>query len=149
MRLIESSVIIPAPVEAVWRRLTDTARYPAWNPFITELSGRLQVGAKLRVRIVPPGGKPTSFTPTVTVMEDNRRLEWLGRAGITGLFDGRHSFTLERIDERITRMVQAEQFSGLLVPFTGSLLQRTAAGFQAMNEALREECVKAQPTARP
>jgi hypothetical protein len=35
-----------------------------------------------------------------------------------------------------TRFVQAEEFSGALIPFTGKLLARTKAGFEAMNAAL-------------
>ena len=56
--------------------------------------------------------------------------------GIPGLFDGRHSFTLTPLDEGHTRLTQAEDFSGALIPFTGKLLSRTRAGFEAMNAAL-------------
>jgi hypothetical protein len=52
-----------------------------------------------------------------------------------GLFDGRHSFTLERIDGG-TRLTQEETFTGALVPLIG--LTKTEEGFRAMNEALRD-----------
>jgi hypothetical protein len=143
MTTIEHSIVIPAPAAVVWSRLTDTQRFPSWNPFISELTGDLKTGSKLSVRINPPGGKAMSFAPTVTVVEQGRRLEWLGRMGIPGIFDGRHSFTLEQIDDHTTRLTQAERFTGCLVPFTGSLLRRTAAGFEAMNQALRTESVAA------
>ena len=136
---IERSVEIAAPITIVWATLTDTSRYASWNPFIPELAGELRPGTKLRVRISPPGGRAMTFKPTVTDVADERRLEWLGRMGIPGLFDGRHSFTLDPVDSTTTRLTQAENFVGLLVPFTGTLLRRTAAGFQAMNEALAIE----------
>jgi hypothetical protein len=42
-----------------------------------------------------------------------------------------------------TRLTQSEEFSGLLVPFTATVLERTRAGFEAMNEALRARAEKA------
>jgi hypothetical protein len=141
MTSIERSIVIPAPAAIVWATLTDTGRYASWNPFITELTGDLQLGAKIRVRIRPPGGRAMSFTPTVTAVDDGRRLEWLGHLGVPGVFDGRHSFALEPVDADRTRLTQAERFTGCLVPFTPGLLRRTSAGFEAMNEAMASEAV--------
>ena len=77
-----------------------------------------------------------TFTPTVTATDEGRHLEWLGRLGVPGIFDGRHSFTLEALNPSTTRFVQAERFTGCMVPFAGALLRRTAAGFEGMNHAL-------------
>jgi hypothetical protein len=63
--------------------------------------------------------------PRVTVVEPYQRLEWLGTMGIPGLFDGRHSFTLTPLGEGRTRLVQAEAFSGALIPLTGRPLSKT------------------------
>jgi hypothetical protein len=141
MTLIERSIVIPAPAAVVWATLTDTGRYGSWNPFIPELTGELRPGAKVRLRISPPGGRAMSFAPTVTAVDEGRRLEWLGHLGVPGLFDGRHSFTLEPVDADRTRLTQAERFTGFLVPFTGGLLRRTGAGFEAMNHAIGAEAV--------
>ena len=146
MTSIERSIVIPAPAAIVWAALTDTRRYRSWNPFIPELTGELRPGAKIRVRISPPGGRTMSFTPTVTVVDEGRRLEWLGHLGVPGLFDGRHSFTLEPVDADSTRLTQAERFTGCLVPFTGRLLRRTAAGFEEMNHAIAAEAVARSAT---
>jgi hypothetical protein len=132
MTIIERSIVIPAQAAIVWATLTETNRYGSWNPFIPGLTGELRPGAKIRVRISPPGGRAMSFTPTVTAVDEGRRLEWLGQLGVSGLFDGRHSFTLQAVDAHRTRLTQAEAFTGCLVPFTGGLLRRTAAGFEAM-----------------
>ena len=77
-----------------------------------------------------------TFKPRVTVLEPDQRLEWLGTMGVPGLFDGRHSFTLTPLGEGRTRFVQAEDFSGALVPLAGKMLAKTEAGFEAMNAAL-------------
>jgi hypothetical protein len=136
MRKIAVTTEIAAPVEVVWAQLTDTAAFPSWNPFIREFAGDLAVGAKLQVRIAPPESKGMTFRPTVTVVEEGHRLEWLGRVVLPGIFDGRHSFTLEATPTG-TRLTQAETFTGMLVPVLASTLAKTEAGFAAMNEALR------------
>src|SRR6476661_10757288 len=89
MKSITTVVEIPATPEQVWAMLVDTAAYPAWNPFITKLSGELAAGQRLEVRIAPPGGRAMTFRPTVTRVEAGRRLEWLGTMGLKGIFDGR------------------------------------------------------------
>lgn len=141
MKTVTTVIDIPATRERVWATLVDTAAYPAWNPFITKLSGELAAGERLEVRIAPPGGRAMTFKPRVTRVEAGRRLEWLGTLGIKGVFDGRHTFTLESLGDQGTRLTQSEDFSGMLVPFTGNVLARTRAGFEAMNDGLRRRSV--------
>jgi hypothetical protein len=128
---------IAAPVETVWAELSAVSEYAAWNPFITTFRGELVEGSRAEVRIAPPGGRPMTFRPTIIAVEPGKRLEWLGRLIMPGIFDGRHSFQLEALTDGTTRLTQAEEFSGFLVPLTGTMLERTRAGFEAMNEALR------------
>jgi hypothetical protein len=137
MKTLSVTTNINAPVSTVWRHLTTWSDFPSWNPFITSLTGDVAVGAPLEARIQPPGGKAMTFRPTVTAVEHERRLEWLGHVVVTGLFDGRHSFLLEDLGDGRTRLTQAERFTGLLVPLTGRMLDRTSEGFAAMNDALR------------
>lgn len=135
MKRIDTAIEIAAPPERVWRVLADFPRYGEWNPFITEISGELVVGRRLAIRIEPPGGRAMRFRPRVLVAEPGRALGWKGELLVAGLFDGEHAMALEPVDEG-TRFVHAERFSGLLVPFFG--LDKTKAGFLAMNGALKE-----------
>ena len=137
MKTIEAVTEIAAPVETVWAELSAVSTYAEWNPFITTFEGELVAGGQVEVHIAPPGGRPMTFRPTITAVEDGQRLEWLGRLLLPGIFDGRHSFTLEAVGAGRTRLTQAEEFRGLLVPLTGKTLEKTRAGFEAMNEALR------------
>jgi hypothetical protein len=125
--------------------LTDTAALSAWNPFITELTGTLRVGSRIDIRIAPPGRRPMTFHPTITHLEPGRRIAWLGRLLLPGLFDGAHSFTLEPLSGGRTRLVQSETFRGVLVWVSGGLLQNTETGFAAMNEALRRRVAELHP----
>lgn len=137
MKTIEAVTEIDAPVQAVWAELSAVSTYPEWNPFITTFEGELVVGSRVEVRIAPPGGRPMTFRPTITAVEDEQRLEWLGRLLVPGVFDGRHSYQLEDLGQGRTRLTQTEAFSGVLVGLTGKTLERTRAGFEAMNQALR------------
>lgn len=136
MRRISVTTEINAPAEVVWAQLADTAAFAEWNPFMPRLDGALSEGARLEVRITPPGAKGMTFRPTVTVAEEGRRLEWLGRLLVPGLFDGRHTFTVTPTATGCT-LTQEETFTGVLVPLMGSALVKTEEGFRQMNEALR------------
>ena len=72
------------------------------------------------------------FKPWVTAVEQHHYIEWLGHLGLPGIFDGRHSFTLTPMAGDRTLIQQSETFTGVLIPFTGSTLIRTRAGFVAM-----------------
>ncbi len=135
-KIVTTHLTVDSPVADVWEALTTLSGYREWNPFITSASGTLAPGERLDLTIRPPGGRPMRFKPWVTAVDQHRYLEWLGRVGMPGIFDGRHSFTLTPLTSGRTLLQQSETFSGALVPFTGFVLDRTRAGFEQMNEAL-------------
>jgi hypothetical protein len=99
MKELVTDILINAPPSAVWKVLTDLPAYPEWNPFIRSISGDLKPGGRLTVVIQPPDGWSMTFRPRVLAATPNTELRWLGRLLIPGLFDGEHSFHLERLDE--------------------------------------------------
>ena len=137
MNTLRHTVTVAAPAETVWRVLTDFAAYPEWNPFIREIAGELEEGARLRVRIAPPGGSPMTFRPRVLEVAAPRAFRWLGHLFIPGLFDGEHRFRIEPLQGQC-RFTQEEEFRGvlarLLLRWIGAATER---GFAAMNEALK------------
>lgn len=142
------TIEIDATPDHVWTVLTDFPAYQEWNPFIRQIEGNLAVGARLYVDIVPPGGRGMKFRPTVTAATPQRELAWLGSLGMRGIFDGAHSFVLQDLGGGRTSVTQAETFRGILVPLFSRGLERTAAGFEEMNRALKERCeTKLAPTA--
>jgi len=138
MRELHTEILIDAPAEQVWSVLADLAAYPVWNPFITAAEGRLEPGARLRLRIEPPGGSPVTFRPRLLAVLPGRQLRWLGRVGVPGLFDGEHGFEIHPEGEGRVRLEQWERFGGFLVPFLWRRIAApTRAGFEAMNAALK------------
>jgi hypothetical protein len=135
---LATEIEINAPPERVWGILADFAKFPEWNPFIREVSGKLEKGQKLKVTLRPSGGRSIKMSPTVLVAEPGKELSWIGHLGIPGLFDGQHIFELKTAGSGKTTFVQRELFGGLLLPFlTGMLRNETARGFSEMNSALR------------
>lgn len=134
---LHTEIDIGAPPDVVWTVLTDLDRWSDWNPFITSSIGKPEVGETLINRMEPPGGKAMTFKPKVTVVEDETTFEWLGKAGIAGLFDGRHRFELEASPSG-TKLTQRESFDGILVRFARKSLDTTTkSAFEAMNVALK------------
>jgi len=144
MKEIRTEIEIEAPAERVWQVLTDFASFPRWNPFIPQATGEPKVGARLEVRIQPPGSRSMIFRPTVVRAEPNGELRWLGRVWIPGLFDGEHSFLLEPLGPARTRFVQRESFTGLLVPLLFQWMGNSIRqGFEAMNRGLKARAEEA------
>ncbi|RUP10083.1 SRPBCC domain-containing protein [Hyphomicrobium sp.] len=135
-RAIETSILIAAPASRVWSVLMDFGGYPAWNPFIRTIKGEKQIGARLEVGIEAPGLKAQTFRPVVVEVEPERAFSWRGSLPIPGLFVGVHRFAL-KAEGADTRFEHSERFSGLLIPFVGSVFDATERGFRAMNEALK------------
>jgi hypothetical protein len=129
MRTIETQLEIVARAARIWQVLTDFPRYPEWNPFIMEIEGVPEIGARLRVRIQPPGHS--------VVAARDRELRWVGHLFLPRIFDGEHSFLIENRG-RNCRFQQSKRFSGVLVPIFGAgIFDPTQRGVEAMNSALK------------
>jgi len=137
MRVLEKTIAIDATPDEVWAVLVDFDDYGDWNPFVTSIAGPAEAGERLTVVLAPPGGRAITMKPTVRAAEASRRFAWLGHLGVPGIFDGAHEFLIERGADGTTEFTQRETFRGALVPFAGSVLRKTAAGFELMNEALK------------
>ena len=137
MRELRREIEIDAPPDRVWAVLTDFPAHPEWNPFIRRIGGELREGARLEVRIEPPGSRAMTFKPTVRAVESNRELRWLDRLFVPGVFDGEHTLRIESLDGGRSRFIQSERFSGLLVALVKGVLAKTEVGFERMNTELK------------
>jgi hypothetical protein len=146
MKRIETEITIQGTPEQVWSFLTDFRKYSEWNPFIRQASGEAKTGARLKMRLHPPDGRPMTIRPTVRVALPGRELRWLGHLGLPGLFDGEHLFQLESAGAGRMRFRQNEEFRGILVHLLpNSIFERTQRGFDEMNRALRAAVERANP----
>src|SRR5919199_4023378 len=110
MKELHSEIEIAASAERVWDILTDFASYPQWNPFIRRISGELEVGARLQVRLEAPDSRGITMRPTVLRAEPNRLMRWVGHLFVPGLLDGEHSLATQPLEENRVWFVQHEVF---------------------------------------
>ena len=135
-RHLTTDITIDAPADAVWAVLTDFEKYPEWNPFIVKVSGEIKKGGAIEVTFHTKGSDPVVFTPKILLNEKNNIFQWEGRLLMPGLFTGRHTFQLVRVEPRKTILVQKEDFNGILVPFFN--FKSTIDGFTLMNRELKK-----------
>jgi hypothetical protein len=139
MHEIRTEIEIESTPEYVWAILADFGAHGQWNPFLRSIEGVAKHGEKLTVFIQPVDSRGMTFHPTVLVAIPNQELRWLGRLLLPGIFDGEHYFQIEPISPDRVRFIQGEKFRGILVAlFKSSLNGGTKAGFEAMNQALKD-----------
>lgn len=137
-RIIDTSIEIDAIPEEVWAVIVDFNSWKSWNDFIPLVQGNLQVGERIRIKVVPPGLKPMTFKPEVYVINPIEAIVWGG--GFLGIiYRGDHTFLLEPLPCGKTRFRQIERFSGPMVLFMGGMIKKTELGYHQMNLALKEQ----------
>jgi hypothetical protein len=134
---IRSEIIINAPASRIWQVLIDFEAYQQWNPFIRKVNGVAIPGNRISAQM-RLGNRMMTFRPTVLAAEPDKELRWIGHLFISGIFDGEHTFTIKPLNENKVRLVQHEEFNGLLTPFFTLLHKDTKKGFEEMNQALKE-----------
>ena len=135
---IRNEIDIEASPKLVWEMLVDVSHYKNWNPFLLRAQGRVRVGSYLELIMSPPGDSPRQKKVLVTSLKSYRELSWKGTIVHTVFFCGHNRFTLIPLSEHQTRLIQEETFSGLLVPFFSTWLDRyLSAGFKKMLIALK------------
>jgi hypothetical protein len=142
---ITATTSVPAPAHQVWAVLADTSSYPQWNPFVRRLTGDLHSGARLEV-VLQPADRPQTMRPRVVQADVGRGFTWLGHVLVPGVLDGRHTFTVDPVDEASAVLLQHERLSGLLVPFFRRMLtEDTPRAFAALNDALAARVAVMRP----
>lgn len=143
-RTIRSAIEIRAPLDTVWRILTDFSAYPEWNPHIRQVRGKPRLGGRITIHSQPPKGSPVVLRPLLVAWSPPTEFRWRGTFVSRLLFSGEHGFKLEELAGARVRFHQDETFSGLLVPLYARLrLPKTRAAFAEVNEALRERAENA------
>jgi hypothetical protein len=135
---LQAEVEVQASPERVWEVLTDFAAYPDWNPFIVKASGELVPGARLELHMRLAGRRPMTLRPEVLDADPGRTFRWLGRLLMPGVFDGEHRFTIQPTGPGRVRVIQHEEFRGLLAPLVLAMIAKpTLESFHRMNDALK------------
>ena len=145
-RVLDTHVDIDAPPQRVWEVLLDFPAWKDWNQFIPSVNGILEVGARLSIKVVPPGRKPMEFRPEVFVVRPFEEILW-GGSFLWIVYRGDHSIILEPRPGGGTRFRQRERFRGPMVLFMGSMIKATEEGYHQMNQSLKQRVEEKQAPA--
>ena len=130
-------VTIDAPVETVWRVLTDFDRYVEWNPFTPYVDAELAMGARVDMRVAM-GPFRLKQTEIVCALEPPSRLAWRTTVGARWLLQAVREQRIESLGDDTCRYATSDAFRGVLMPLvillTGGFVRR---GFNAVAVALK------------
>jgi len=141
--LIESKIIINAPMKKVWEILADLDNYHQWNPFTPKVDCNKQLGSDviMQVRLNPKSKKTMQQKETLLLWDEEARIEW-------GIQDSWYVKTvriqkLTAIDENTTEYYTSDAFEG---PLTGLILflyrNKIQIGFDDVGKALKMKSEK-------
>ena len=136
-RVLDTWIDITAPLPKVWEMLVDFKMWELWNPFIPIVVGKLQIGEKMYIKVVPPGLKPKVFKPEVYEVKKYEKILW-GGSFLWIIYRGDHAFLLKPLPGGKTRFQQIERFQGPLVLLMGGMIKKTELGYQQMNLAFKK-----------
>ncbi|MGL1893970.1 MAG: SRPBCC domain-containing protein [Spirochaetaceae bacterium] len=131
---IETEIIINAPIKSVWSKFVDFKDHTNWNKGFKVYYTNTKVGERFKVDLYQDGKKPMTMNPTLLKNEENKSFEWIGHLLFNGLFDGHHQFHFEDLGDNTTKLLQIEDFSGILIrPLIKPVLVPTELNFKQIN----------------
>jgi hypothetical protein len=131
----ETTTVVDAPRETVWRVVVDFDEYPAWNPYLRSVAGQPEEGGTLDVHLDPPGGDGQDVSASVTVYRPPRKLQWRSRLLVPGLRDLEYEVIVEPLGQGRAQVVQRARYEGVLSVLSDA--EETRAGLQQMSRALK------------
>jgi uncharacterized protein YndB with AHSA1/START domain len=138
MKKYNAAITINAPVETVWKILTDAAGYPQWDLTMDHIEGNLALGETVKFLTTL---SPQAFPVKVTAFEPNKRMVLTGGMPL-GLFKSERTHSLTAGKDGTTTFHTEEIFSGLLLPVFGRNIPDLTENFRNFAAALKKEAEK-------
>jgi hypothetical protein len=139
LKEIRTEIQIDASAQKSWQVLTDFVKFPEWNPIIQQIRGKAEVGSRLEIHLHTVKGKIRVYQPTVTRVEPNHELRWIGKSFIPGFFNGERIFNIQSISRDSVLFLHSEIFSGFAVFIAGNLVKSDILeSFDKMNIAFKK-----------
>lgn len=139
MPQIVHALDIDAPLDRVWRVLTDSDQYAEWNPLIKGIKGTLSRGSRVTCAFTAEG--KTFHVPVEITQCDGQKLVWVGppQRFLHRLARGEHYFELVALEGGRTRIFHGERFTGLAFEIPWSKLEPIVnPAYKLFNDALKK-----------
>ena len=137
-KCVRAEVEIDAPIERVWKILTDIDRYADWNPFTPHVETSLRIGAPVRMQVRLIGKQLMNRTEFVTRNEPHT-LGWEMTMGARFLLYAERVQILTALDANRTHYLSEDCFTGWLRPLVLALFASAMKrGFRDCGQGLKQ-----------
>ena len=132
---IEHRIGVAAPADTIWELLADVERWPQWNPLYTQATGKLGIGAALKLRETLPGRPPRQITPVVVDWEPRAQILWRENGVLARTM---RYIEIEALSEAGCIFANGAFFHGVAGELQAKQQRRAIfQGFEAMGEAVK------------
>ena len=132
---IEHRIGVAAPADTIWELLADVERWPEWNPLYPQASGKLGIGAALKLRETLPGRPPRQLAPVVVDWEPNAQILWRENGVLARTM---RYIEIEALTETGCIFANGAFFHGVAGELQAKQQRRAIfQGFEAMGEAVK------------
>jgi hypothetical protein len=136
MKSFASRIDIQAPVEKIWRILTDLPRWAQWNTTVERTVGNVERGAMVTVFVKQSPGR--AFPLRVTELDAPRRMVWAGGMPL-GLFKGTRVYELAASAATAAVFSMREDYTGPLAGLIGKSIPDLQPAFDEFARCLKRE----------
>lgn len=131
-------ITIHAPAEIVWEVLVDFENYGLWNTFCPEISGTLELGAPLRMK-VDLGQGLHEQVEYVTRIEPMRTIVWSMQNKPGDPIHADRTQQITAVDEQTCTYWTIDEFSGdAVAPMIAALGEAVEQGFGRCAQGLKQ-----------
>jgi hypothetical protein len=127
---------IQAPVDKVWRILTDLSNWTRWNSTVERTVGEIEPGAKVTVFVKQSPGR--AFPLRVTELNAPRRMVWAGGMPL-GLFKGIRVYEVVAPSATTAVFSMREDYTGPLAGLIGKSIPNLQPAFDEFAQCLKRE----------
>ena len=139
MPVYQTTFEVNAPASRVWQVLTTLGSYGDWNPQIPRITGTLEQGATIRLRLALPRRPAMDVSAIIEQADPEVLLTWRGHVLAPRLFEGYRKFAIQPITPARVSVTHVEDIHGLIAPAFALLIGRPVQkSHEALNQALRD-----------
>jgi hypothetical protein len=136
MKFFATRMDIQAPVDKIWRILTDLPKWAQWNSTVERTVGNIESGAKVTVFARQSPGR--AFPLRVTDLDAPRRMVWSGGMPL-GLFKGTRVYELAASTAAATVFSMREDYTGPLAGLFTKSIPDLQPAFDEFAQCLKRE----------
>lgn len=132
-----TEILINAPIDKVWRIVSDVDKYPTWKSGVTKVEGHAVLGST--IKLFSEVSPSRAFSLKVSELVPNKKLT-LSSGMPFGLFSGIRTYTLEETSNGV-KFNMIEIYSGFMssiitksIPNLNPSFKKFAEGLKSLSE---------------